>query len=246
MADGVILDEQSADLLRREMAEMRNLAQNLERHLAYLIARDRRDDPTPHTQAIRFKNTAAETMPAWAVFRVTTGGTAAYLAAAKPDATYRWLYMVNGPYPVAQNGTGMGSFLTTEAFSLDRGFCLYDTGATPAYGERWGPKDDSWLLWQHRPGFLILGANTGSGVTSRTAVMQLPPGEVRIKNDDGGGSLAAGASRTFGIYGGAAGTTDTGLEVTLTNGSSTAWLTDKYGFATADAGGVIWGAPHQQ
>jgi hypothetical protein len=246
MATGVIFDENSARELRSELMELRRDAQNLRRNLAYLIARDRRDDPSVSLPTVRFKNTASETMPAWAIMRVTTGGTSSYLAAAKPDATYRWLYLVNGPGIVAQNGFGAASFLSSDTFCLNRGFALYDTGATPAYGERWGPKSDSWKLWQHRPGFLILGSNVGTGEQSRTAVLQVPPGEVRVQNDDGSGALAAGGGpRTFGIYAGSAGTTDTGLEVAIYNGSTTSWAATKYGFATADAGGVVWGAPHQ-
>jgi hypothetical protein len=73
----------------------------------------------------------------------------------------------------------------------------------------------------------------------------MPPGEVRVKNDDGGGSFAAGASgRTFGIYGGTGLTTDTGLEVTLINLSSVSWATDKYGMASLDMG-RIGGVPTQ-
>jgi hypothetical protein len=200
----------------------------------------------PSGGRIRFLNNASETVPRWGIMRVTGASANKYLTTAKPDATYRWLYLVNVDSDVAAGKSGWASYLTAQSFNFEDNYVLYDTGATPAYGEHWGPKSGEWKLFQHRPGFFILGGTTGSGSTARVVAIQLPPGEVRVKNDDGSGSYAAGGTgRTFGIYGGTAGTTDTGLEVTLNNGSTTAWAADKYGWATADAGGAIWGAPHQ-
>lgn len=196
-------------------------------------------------ETVPFINAAGEEIPAFAVMRVTTATLDSttnerVVNVAKPDATYRWRYLINGPETVAaaSGSPGVGTWC------LDSDRILYDTGSTPAQGERWGPKSGEWKLFQHRPGFLLDGRyNSTDGVLW---AMQIPPGEVRVKNDDGSGSFAAGATgRTFGIYGGTAGTTDTGLEVTLNNSSSTAWAADKYGWATADAGGAIWGAPHQ-
>jgi hypothetical protein len=193
-------------------------------------------------EAVPFINAAGEAIPAYGVMRVTTPTTVdgeMVFNVTKPDATYRWRYLINGPDAVdsTSGAKGWGTWI----FDGDK--VLYDTSATPALGERWGPKSGEWKLFQHRPGFLLDGRyNSTDGVLW---AMQLPPGEVRVKNDDGGGALAADSSRTFGVYGGSAGTTDTGLEVTLTNGSSTSWAANKYGFATADAGGIIFGAPHQ-
>jgi hypothetical protein len=244
--DATVLTEHAFRELRRAYWEQKRELKNLRHSLSILSTRLEHTVKVPPPR-IKFKNTASETAPAWAVMRITTPtAQAEYLSIAKPDATYRWLYLVNGPKDVPQNGYGYGHFLTAETFTPRRGRVLYDTGATPAVGERWGPKNDSWLIWQHRLGFWIVGSAKGSQSTARVAAVQLPPGEVRVKNDDGSGTLAAGGTgRTFGIYGGTAGTTDTGLEVTLNNGSTTAWAADKYGWATADAGGAIWGAPHQ-
>ena len=194
----------------------------------------------------RFFNDLGETCPAWGILEITgrqpdTNVTKAYFEIAKVSATYQWNYLVNGPVPVPDNEYGYGSFLDGTD-----GEVLYDTANTPAYGERWGPVVDSFKLGQHRPGFHILGGTTGTAGEERVGARQVVPGEVRVKNDDGGGTFAGGATgRTFGIYGGSAGTTDTGLEVELTNGSSVSWATNKYGWATFDAGGVIFGAPHQ-
>lgn len=194
---------------------------------------------------LRFKNGSGEAIPPFAVMRVTNwskSNNEILYAVAKPDATYRWQYMVNGPFTVGSGSSneGIGTYLSSAGM-------VYFGSGTPAYGERWGPTVSQWYLTQHRPGFIVQGATTET-FNSKTLLcaVQVPPGEVRVQNDDGSGSFAAGATgRTFGIYGGTAGTSDTGLEVTINNGSTTAWAATKYGWATADAGGAIWGSPHQ-
>lgn len=194
--------------------------------------------PDQNYSRVWFKNSYSGTIPKYGVMRVT-GTTAVdnfyFLNCDQPDSTYRWLYLVNGFEDVPQNGYGWGTWL------WHGGQVLYN-GATPAVGERWGPVASQWYLQQHRPGFWVFGGND-TNLTATVAV-QIPPGEVRVKNDTGS-AVAAGSTGTFGIYGGSAGTTDTGLEVALTNGSSVSWADTKYGWATADAGGLIFGAPHQ-
>jgi len=194
---------------------------------------------------LRVKNASGEAIPPHSVLRVTNWSNSnneILYTVAKPDATYRWQYLVSGPFEI-----GSGSANEGLATFLSSGALVYFNSGTPAYGQRWGPTPSQWYLTQHGPGFHVQGANTTTFNSKNLLVaVQLPPGEVRVQNDDGSGSLAAGGGpRTFGIYGGSAGTTDTGLEVSLYNGSSTSWAATKYGFATADAGGVIWGAPHQ-
>jgi hypothetical protein len=187
---------------------------------------------------IRFLNNASETVPRWGIMRVTGASANKYLTTAKPDATYRWLYLVNVDSDVAASKSGWASYLTAQSFNFEDNYVRYDTGSTPAYGEHWGPKADSWLLWQHRPGFFILGGTTGSGSTARVVAIQMPPSEILIFNDSGS-SKAAGASGTFSVYGGATGTTDLGLDVTATNKSSVTWPTSKYGSASADMGAGV-------
>ena len=176
--------------------------------------------------------------------RITTptSGTT-YLNSAKPDSTYRWLYLVNGPKDVAASGFGYGHFLTAETFLQKRQYVLYDTGATPSQGEEWGPKDDSWLVWEHRPGFLILGATAGSGSTSRVLAMQMPPGEILVYN--AGSEIAAGGTGTATLYGGTSGSEATlGMTVTVRNRSSVAWAASKYGIADL-INGQGYVSPHQ-
>lgn len=199
-------------------------------------------EPLPKIyEVVPFINASGEEIPAYAVMRLTTPTTVdgeMIVNVAKPDATYRWRYLINGPEVVssASDARGWGTY----AFDGDK--ILYASG-TPAVGERWGPTVGQWYLTQHRPGFIVNGCCNATDLW--LSAQQAIPGEVRVKNDDGNGNLAGGSSRTFGIYGGASGTTDTGLEVTLTNSSSSAWAANKYGFATADTGGVVFGAPHE-
>ena len=190
-------------------------------------------------EAIPFINDANETIPAYGVMRVTTPTTVdgeMVVNVAKPDATYRWRYLINTQEEVVYGGRGWGTWV------LDADKVLKDTATTPAVGEHWGPKDDSFLLWQHRPGFIVDGRyDATEGVLW---AQQVIPGEVRVQNDTGS-PIAAGGTGTVNLFGGAAGTTDLGLEVAVTNGSSTSWASTKYGWATADAGGLIFVSPYQ-
>ena len=158
---------------------------------------------------------------------------------AKPDDTFRWTYLVNcGPViDAASDSLGWGTRL------FEDGLALVDTG-TPAVGEKWGVASGQWGLRQHRPGFLITGTTQAVGGNTCVCALQLPPGEVLVQNDTGS-PIAAGGTGIVNLYGGAAGTTDLGLEVAVTNGSSVSWASTKYGWATADAGGLIFVSPYQ-
>jgi hypothetical protein len=61
---------------------------------------------------IRFLNNASETVPRWGIMRVTGASANKYLTTAKPDATYRWLYLVNVDSDVAASKSGWASYLT--------------------------------------------------------------------------------------------------------------------------------------
>lgn len=192
---------------------------------------------------VRFVNSAGETIPSHAIMRVTnctvTNGEMIYTVA-KPDGTYRWRYLVNSCIAVGSGSAheGWGTF-------LDEGGPAYYSSGTPALNEMWGPTSGQWYLTQHRPGFLISGAGTStSGGVNVLFTKQVVPGEIRVYNDSGG-AVAASASATMSVYGGSAGTTDTSMDVTLTNASTTSWATSKYGSATIDMGGLIFGVPLQ-
>lgn len=192
---------------------------------------------------VRFLNGSGEAIPPYAVMRITNvTSTASDLIynVAKPDGTYRWRYLVNGPIACGSEATheGLGTFLS-------EGGLVYFNSGTPAINEMWGPTSGQWYLTQHRPGFLVSGATTGTfNSKSFLAAVQVPPGEIRVQNDSGG-AVTAGSSATMSVFGGSAGTTDTSMDVTLTNASSVSWATTKYGSATIDMGGLIFGVPLQ-
>src|SRR5262245_11575096 len=118
---------------------------------------------------VRYINGSGETIPAHAVMRITNwdlvNGEVVYNVA-KPDSTYRWRYLVNGPISVGSDSTheGYGTF-------LGDGGLVYCSG-TPAVNQMWYPTPSQWYLSQHGPGFLVAGANTetSGGVTVLCAV----------------------------------------------------------------------------
>jgi hypothetical protein len=175
------------------------------------------DNAGPHAYLphgfFRFKNTASETAPRGAVMRITTGSSYddAYIAIAKPDTSFQRLYLVNVWNDVPQDKFGIASFLTGEQFSTKTHTVLYDTGNTPAYGESWGPQNGTWTIKQHRPGFLVMGGNTGTGATSRTIAVQQMTDLVIGKAD---AAITEDASGTVRVYVGTPGSeTDSGLTI---------------------------------
>ena len=159
---------------------------------------------------VRFKNTASETAPKGAVMRITTSTSASdkCVTIAKPDTSFHRLYLINVGGPVAENKFGRGMFLTAETFSWDTHYVLYDTANTPAYGESWGPQNDSWKLKKFRYGFTILGGNTGSGETAKTIAVQHVVNHFYGQTD---AAINKGSSGTVSVYDGD--NTDTSINV---------------------------------
>ena len=191
--------------------------------------------------SVDFVNGSGEAIPSHAVMRITNWSAASgrrIYNVAKPDSTYRWRYLVNNFGTVAIGANGKGRFLS-------EGGLVYINSGTPALNEIWRPTASQWYLTQHGPGFLVNGAGTATsgGVTVIDAA-QVIGGEVRVFNDSGG-AVAAGASATMSVYGGSTGTTDTSLDVTVFNRSTTSWATSKYGACSIDMGGNITGVPFQ-
>lgn len=226
--DATVLTEYTARELIRAYREQRRELSNLKVRLASFGNRRHQGRITPPAK-VRFKNNSSETAPAWGLLRITGGSENDYLTVDKPDATYRWVYLVNGTKDVASTGYGFGYFLTAETFSFKHHCVLYDTGATPAYGEEWGPTASQWYVSQHRPGFFILGGTKGSGSTSRVTALQLPPAEILVKNSTGS-DIGAASSGTATLYGGAAGSEATlGLTISAYNRTSVTWADTKFG-----------------
>lgn len=119
---------------------------------------DRADGEFNDPPTVSFRNDAAETAPAYGLLRVTDPfdeDGEKVLTIGKPNASFQRRYLVNGPDDVPAGQRGAGTWL------WDADYVLCDSGATPAFGESWGAKDDSWILWQHRPGFFAVGGTLG-------------------------------------------------------------------------------------
>lgn len=114
---------------------------------------------------VPFRNDSNETIPAFAVMRVTgvaTGMSIPLVTVAKPSSSFQRLYLVNGPIPVA-GGSKSREMPGFGTWADQAGFVLYDDANTPAYGESWGPSDGSWEIKKWRYGFTILGG-AASGI----------------------------------------------------------------------------------
>lgn len=138
------------------------------------------------------RNTASETIPAYGVMRITgtevRAGRTVYTVA-KPSTTFQRLYLVNGPVDIPASGYGDGTFDITYA--------LCSSGASPLLAESWGAKHDEWKLFQHRPGFFMLGNYQGTGDDQRAIVR---PYEVQELWGTLDGALAQGSSATMSVY----------------------------------------------
>lgn len=150
------------------------------------------DSPLKRIHWHPFRNVGSETIPAFGVMRITgveeRHGVAVYTVD-KPSTTFQRLYLINGPKQVAAEGYGSGTFDVTYA--------LCSSSASPAYGESWGAKHSEWLLFQHRPGFFMLGGYTGDGAAQRALVRQQEVSELWGSLD---GSLSQGSSATLSVH----------------------------------------------
>ena len=102
-----------------------------------------------------FRNDSGEEIPAFAVMRCTGAALIdsgqVVLKMAKPN-TYgsQYLHYLNGPIKVANGKFG----LCTQSRGA---VALYDTAdGTPAFGERWGPRDATWKLKKNTGGFAVV------------------------------------------------------------------------------------------
>jgi hypothetical protein len=196
--------------LRRAYHQQRRQLSNLTKRMTEYGKR-RSQGPKIPPPRIRFKNTSSETAPAWGVMQITTGGTDDYVAITKQTSSFAGLHLVNGNKDVAADSYGWGHLLTAEAYVIKRQYALYNTAATPAVGESWGPVSGSWLLHQHGPGFYILGGTKGEGETARVHVMQYDTTSILGKTD---ASVTGSGTVTVSVWGGTSGSeADSGLEI---------------------------------
>jgi hypothetical protein len=130
------------------------------------------NSPIRQQRWLECQNVDTVECPPWGVLMVTESTTPGAgrnaLSVKRPDTTTGLgglaTFVLNGPTALAANAYGSCTFDSPA-------FAVYNTGATPAVGETWGPKPSQFTLEQDYPGFRILGGNTGTGATSRTRVV---------------------------------------------------------------------------
>jgi len=152
--------------------------------------------PGPVERDIRWwpvRNNSGEEIPPFAVMRIsgeeTVGGRTRFIVA-KPDSTFRRKgYLVNGPFAIGIGKAGSGTRDTTYA--------LCSSSASPVRDQWWGAKDGEWKLFQHRPGFLVLGNYQGTGDGQRAIVEPFEVTELWGTLD---GAFAQGSSATMSIF----------------------------------------------
>lgn len=141
---------------------------------------------------VQFRNGSGETIPPYAVMRVTNTesrmGLPLYVVN-KPSSSFQRFYLVNGSQRVGDTSTalGYGTWLN------DASWVLYDTAdGTPVFGQVWGPVDGSWKLRRHYYGFHILGnTNTSTSGSERVIALQQMVMNVIGKTDS---SISKGSS----------------------------------------------------
>lgn len=160
---------------------------------------------------IPFKNTSGETIPPFAVLRITgsqTIGGRAILEAQKPN-TYgsQWSHYLNGPMEV--ENTKFGSCTNIFPALADFG-----TGSI-AQGELWGPRNNSWLLQENTGGFRIIDAAPDSGL----AIVDRHP--MMVFYGKFTGSVSKGSTGTVTVYWGGSSTSQTISSVYAVSGAFT-------------------------
>lgn len=107
---------------------------------------------------VPFRNNSGETVPAHGCMRITgteTSDGVERFIIAKPNTSFKRIYLINGPDTVASTAQGWATF----CWHAD--WVLYDDASTPAAEESWGPQDGSWEIKKWRYGFTIQGSATG-------------------------------------------------------------------------------------
>lgn len=197
---------------------------------------------------VRVKNGVATLIPPHSVVLITattvTNNEVVYTVR-QPNAAstdFNWNgYLITGPFSIPATVGAEGVATEASVPALAR----YDTG-TPALKEVWGPKHGQFTLSKGYHGFEIVGTNTTSpSGTNVVPVRWIGVEEVLVKNETGS-PIAAANSGSCNVYVGTAGSeTDSGMDLTCYNRSSTSWATGKFGGASRLNGSSVYGVPWQ-
>jgi len=138
--------EQQIGQLRRELTRLRS---------GIAHAPDVRPNPSRAGLQQRwfpYANGSGETIPAWSCVRITNWDQQnKRFNVAKPDVTGRFF-----PAAFSYGRDVADTKFGRLTFDLPT-WAAYDSAATPAIGQRWGPDDDAFDLVKFSPGFVVLG-----------------------------------------------------------------------------------------
>lgn len=103
---------------------------------------------------LAYRNGTAETVPAFALLRITGNDDDGTPVVAKPNADSMPFLLVNGPSEVIAGGNGVATY--SEPVPV-----AYNDAATPAVGDTWGSANGSWLLTTGKIGWRVMSEPTG-------------------------------------------------------------------------------------
>lgn len=196
---------------------------------------------------VRVKNGVATTIPPHSVVLITSGtitNNGMVYTVRQPNAAstdFNWDgYLITGPFEIGASTNYEG--LATEA--TEPTLARYDSGS-PAMKEVWGPKHGQFTLSKGYYGYQVVGSTTTSGGNNVVPVRWIGVEEVLVKNETGS-TINAGSSGSCNVYVGTAGSeTDSGMDLTCYNRTSTNWPTAKFGGAARMNGNSVYVAPWQ-
>ena len=162
---------------------------------------------------VEFINNASSQIPAFGVIRITgvtvvEAGRVVLAGAQSNTYGAQYHHAINGPNPVNAGKYGMCSFSSPIP-------AYYDSAdGTPAFGEKWGPRDATWKLKKNTGGFLVIG--TTNETKHLALVVPDPFLDFRGVAD---AAIAADAAGTVSIWyrSGATAFTDSTVNVTALN-----------------------------
>lgn len=133
-----------------------------------------------YSSPVSVYNEGSDAIPAYGLMRISADsdyfGGKTFLKVNKPDATYRWVYLVAGPNGVPAQARGVAYFGFDEPL-----WALWNSSATtPAIGAEFGPRATAFDMQSDFYGFVVVGKNETSPVR-RVLVKQVVPAQVAVQ-----------------------------------------------------------------
>ena len=182
--------------LLSDLQRVKRALNQLERQYANDRLHRRRPSRSPVRHGmIPIYNGGSDEIPAYGICRILTGAPALPNArratnVGKPDTYGARLdsHLINGPIPISAGEHGWAQ--PYPPYTV-----LYDTAATPAFGESWGPINASYKATKRSAGYRVNGI-----LSSTNATMHVMPNHFILGKGRLDGDLASGGSATVSVY----------------------------------------------